>query len=167
MDVFKVKAVVFSSIIKFTPQQLPRVLFLFLWPQQESFFQDIDLLQKHGIVSQQQGWNILRVFLIRSKVSFLCERLSVPPYLWPQNMADLKKMKSVGICTVKGIQMTTRKALCNIKGLSEAKVEKIKEAAGKMLVKWDFLLWISCHSSTGTTLLLVALKKKLAKYFMY
>ena len=34
--------------------------------------------------------------------------------------------------------MTTRKALCNIKGLSEAKVEKIKEAAGKMLVKWDF-----------------------------
>lgn len=50
-------------------------------------------------------------------------------------MADIKKMKSVGICTVKGIQMTTRKALCNIKGLSEAKVEKIKEAAGKMLVK--------------------------------
>uniref|UniRef100_A0A3P8S0J7 Meiotic recombination protein n=1 Tax=Amphiprion percula TaxID=161767 RepID=A0A3P8S0J7_AMPPE len=65
---------------------------------QESFFQDIDLLQKHGI-----------------------------------NVADIKKLKSVGICTVKGIQMTTRKALCNIKGLSEAKVEKIKEAAGKML----------------------------------
>uniref|UniRef100_A0A3Q2FE47 DNA meiotic recombinase 1 n=1 Tax=Cyprinodon variegatus TaxID=28743 RepID=A0A3Q2FE47_CYPVA len=49
------------------------------------------------------------------------------------NVADIKKLKSVGICTVKGIQMTTRKALCNIKGLSEAKVEKIKEAAGKML----------------------------------
>uniref|UniRef100_A0A3P8Q9S6 Meiotic recombination protein n=1 Tax=Astatotilapia calliptera TaxID=8154 RepID=A0A3P8Q9S6_ASTCA len=65
---------------------------------EESFFQDIDLLQKHGI-----------------------------------NMADIKKLKSVGICTVKGIQMTTRKALCNIKGLSEAKVEKIKEAAGKLL----------------------------------
>uniref|UniRef100_A0AAX7T1M2 Meiotic recombination protein n=1 Tax=Astatotilapia calliptera TaxID=8154 RepID=A0AAX7T1M2_ASTCA len=67
---------------------------------EESFFQDIDLLQKHGI-----------------------------------NMADIKKLKSVGICTVKGIQMTTRKALCNIKGLSEAKVEKIKEAAGKLLVR--------------------------------
>ncbi|XP_028423001.1 meiotic recombination protein DMC1/LIM15 homolog isoform X2 [Perca flavescens] len=65
---------------------------------EESFFQDIDLLQKHGI-----------------------------------NAADIKKMKLVGICTVKGIQMTTRKALCNIKGLSEAKVEKIKEAAGKIL----------------------------------
>uniref|UniRef100_A0A8C6SHY3 DNA meiotic recombinase 1 n=1 Tax=Neogobius melanostomus TaxID=47308 RepID=A0A8C6SHY3_9GOBI len=50
-----------------------------------------------------------------------------------ENMADIKKLKAVGICTVKGIQMTTRKALCNIKGLSEAKVEKIKEAAGKML----------------------------------
>lgn len=49
-------------------------------------------------------------------------------------MADIKKLKSVGICTVKGLQMTTRKALTNIKGLSEAKVEKIKEAAGKMLV---------------------------------
>ncbi|XP_036937446.1 meiotic recombination protein DMC1/LIM15 homolog isoform X3 [Acanthopagrus latus] len=69
-----------------------------LQDDEESFFQDIDLLQKHGI-----------------------------------NMADIKKMKAVGICTVKGIQMTTRKALCNIKGLSEAKVEKIKEAAGKML----------------------------------
>uniref|UniRef100_A0A8C7PY53 Meiotic recombination protein n=1 Tax=Oncorhynchus mykiss TaxID=8022 RepID=A0A8C7PY53_ONCMY len=65
---------------------------------EESFFQDIDTLQKHGI-----------------------------------NMADLKKLKSVGICTVKGIQMTTRRALCNIKGLSEAKVDKIKEAAGKIL----------------------------------
>uniref|UniRef100_A0A668ASV2 Meiotic recombination protein n=1 Tax=Myripristis murdjan TaxID=586833 RepID=A0A668ASV2_9TELE len=54
------------------------------------------------------------------------------------NMADIKKLKSVGICTVKGIQMTTRRAMCNIKGLSEAKVEKIKEAAGKMLVRGAF-----------------------------
>uniref|UniRef100_UPI00398EA01B meiotic recombination protein DMC1/LIM15 homolog isoform X2 n=1 Tax=Pristiophorus japonicus TaxID=55135 RepID=UPI00398EA01B len=66
--------------------------------EEESFFQDIDLLQKHGI-----------------------------------NVADIKKMKTVGICTVKGIQMTTRKALCNIKGLSEAKVDKIKEAANKLI----------------------------------
>ncbi|XP_023685658.1 meiotic recombination protein DMC1/LIM15 homolog isoform X2 [Paramormyrops kingsleyae] len=65
---------------------------------EESFFQHIDLLQKHGI-----------------------------------NMADIKKLKSIGICTVKGIQMTTRRALCNVKGLSEAKVDKIKEAAGKLV----------------------------------
>ncbi|KAM9774263.1 meiotic recombination protein DMC1/LIM15 homolog isoform X1 [Syngnathus typhle] len=66
--------------------------------EEDLIFQDIDLLQQHGI-----------------------------------NMADIQKLKTVGICTVKGIQMMTRKALCNIKGLSEAKVEKIKEAAGKML----------------------------------
>uniref|UniRef100_A0A8C9EMW1 Meiotic recombination protein DMC1/LIM15 homolog n=1 Tax=Pavo cristatus TaxID=9049 RepID=A0A8C9EMW1_PAVCR len=67
---------------------------------EESFFQDIDLLQKHGI-----------------------------------NMADIKKLKSVGICTIKGIQMTTRRALCNVKGLSEVKVDKIKEAANKLITK--------------------------------
>ncbi|XP_075689685.1 meiotic recombination protein DMC1/LIM15 homolog isoform X3 [Rhinoderma darwinii] len=65
---------------------------------EESFFQDIDMLQKHGI-----------------------------------NASDIKKLKSVGICTVKGIQMTTKKAMCNIKGLSEAKVDKIKEAANKLI----------------------------------
>ncbi len=60
-----------------------------------------------------------------------------------KNMADIKKLKSVGICTVKGIQMTTRRALCNVKGLSEAKVDKIKEAAGKlMVICWGFLEFI-------------------------
>uniref|UniRef100_A0A2K5MPW1 DNA meiotic recombinase 1 n=1 Tax=Cercocebus atys TaxID=9531 RepID=A0A2K5MPW1_CERAT len=66
--------------------------------EEEYLFQDIDLLQKHGI-----------------------------------NVADIKKLKSVGICTIKGIQMTTRRALCNVKGLSEAKVDKIKEAANKLI----------------------------------
>ncbi|XP_063677349.1 meiotic recombination protein DMC1/LIM15 homolog [Bolinopsis microptera] len=55
-------------------------------------FQDVDLLQSHGI-----------------------------------NVADIKKLKGAGICTIKGILMTTAKKLCNIKGLSEAKVEKIKD----------------------------------------
>ncbi|KAI8794258.1 meiotic recombination protein DMC1/LIM15 isoform X1 [Biomphalaria glabrata] len=64
---------------------------------EESFFQDIDVLQDHGI-----------------------------------NMADIKKLKQAGICTVKGIQMCTKKKLCNIKGISEAKMEKIKEAAAKI-----------------------------------
>ncbi|KAI6652299.1 Meiotic recombination protein DMC1/LIM15-like [Oopsacas minuta] len=48
------------------------------------------------------------------------------------NLADLKKLKVAGICTVKGVQMTTRKKMANIKGLSEAKVDKIKEAVAKM-----------------------------------
>ena len=47
------------------------------------------------------------------------------------NAADLNKLKSAGLCTVLGILMTTRKDLISIKGLSEAKVEKILEAAMK------------------------------------
>ncbi|XP_003729914.2 meiotic recombination protein DMC1/LIM15 homolog [Strongylocentrotus purpuratus] len=64
---------------------------------EESFFQDIDMLQNHGI-----------------------------------NMADIKKLKCSGICTIRGIIMTTRKRMCDIKGISEAKMEKIKEAASKL-----------------------------------
>ncbi|OXA65172.1 meiotic recombination protein DMC1/LIM15 homolog [Folsomia candida] len=63
----------------------------------ETFFQDIDLLQNHGI-----------------------------------NVADIKKLKSVGICTIKGVIMCTKKKLCNVKGLSEVKVDKIKEACQKL-----------------------------------
>ncbi|RWS00459.1 meiotic recombination protein Dmc1-like protein [Dinothrombium tinctorium] len=48
------------------------------------------------------------------------------------NVADLNKLKTAGIFTIKGIQMMTRKKLSAIKGLSEAKVEKIKEAAAKL-----------------------------------
>jgi len=57
-----------------------------------------------------------------------------------QNVADIKKLKSVGICTIKGVQMTTRRALCNVKGLSEAKVDKIKEAANKLIVSQSLFL---------------------------
>lgn len=49
------------------------------------------------------------------------------------NVADLKKLKGAGICTVRGVQMITKKKLCNIKGLSEAKVDKIKEAILKLM----------------------------------
>jgi len=69
----------------------------------ESFFQDIDELQNHGI-----------------------------------NVADIKKLKQAGICTVKGVQMTTRKKLCNIKGISEAKMEKIKEMSAKLVGETAF-----------------------------
>uniref|UniRef100_A0A158R3X6 Meiotic recombination protein DMC1/LIM15 homolog n=1 Tax=Syphacia muris TaxID=451379 RepID=A0A158R3X6_9BILA len=49
------------------------------------------------------------------------------------NVADIKKLQAVGICTIKGIMMTTKKRLCDIKGLSEVKVDKIKEIAAKLL----------------------------------
>ena len=47
------------------------------------------------------------------------------------NAGDLNKLKSAGLCTVLGIMMTTKKDLISIKGLSDAKVEKILEAAQK------------------------------------
>ena len=48
------------------------------------------------------------------------------------NVADLKKLKSAGICTIRGLKMNTKRELCQIKGLSEAKVDKIKEAIIKL-----------------------------------
>lgn len=49
------------------------------------------------------------------------------------NMQDILKLKAAAINTVSGVNMTTRRQLLKIKGLSEAKVEKIKEAAHKIL----------------------------------
>ncbi|XP_054153948.1 meiotic recombination protein DMC1/LIM15 homolog [Oppia nitens] len=72
--------------------------------EEESFFQDIDILQNHGI-----------------------------------NSADIKKLKSSGICTIKGLQMTIKKKLIQIKGLSEAKVDKIRETANKLFADSLFL----------------------------
>ncbi|KAG0060920.1 Meiotic recombination protein dmc1 [Linnemannia elongata] len=43
------------------------------------------------------------------------------------NAADITKLKQAGC-----VQMTTKKNLCRIKGFSEAKVEKLKEAAAKL-----------------------------------
>ena len=39
---------------------------------------------------------------------------------------------TVSYNAMQGVQMTTRKKLCTIKGISEAKMEKIKEACTKI-----------------------------------
>ncbi|KAJ3121526.1 Meiotic recombination protein dmc1 [Physocladia obscura] len=49
------------------------------------------------------------------------------------NVADILKLKAAGIQTIRGVQMTTVRNLGKIKGMSDAKVEKIKEAATKLL----------------------------------
>jgi len=49
------------------------------------------------------------------------------------NMQDILKLKAAAINTVSGVNMTTRKQMLKIKGMSEAKVEKIKEAAHKIV----------------------------------
>ncbi|RWR80174.1 AAA+ ATPase domain-containing protein [Cinnamomum micranthum f. kanehirae] len=49
------------------------------------------------------------------------------------NSGDVKKLQDAGIYTCNGLMMHTKKSLTGIKGLSEAKVEKICEAAEKLV----------------------------------
>ncbi|TBU10564.1 DNA repair and recombination protein Rad51 [Hamiltosporidium tvaerminnensis] len=44
---------------------------------------------------------------------------------------DILKLKQAGICTLKGLTMHTRRNLIKIKGMSETKVDKMKEAVHK------------------------------------
>ncbi|KAK7346820.1 hypothetical protein VNO80_21343 [Phaseolus coccineus] len=46
---------------------------------------------------------------------------------------DVKKLKDAGICTLESVAYTARKDLLQIKGISEAKVDKISEAASKLV----------------------------------
>jgi len=48
------------------------------------------------------------------------------------NVQDILKLKAASITTISGVTMTTRRHMLKIKGMSEAKVEKIKEAALKI-----------------------------------
>lgn len=49
------------------------------------------------------------------------------------NMSDIQKLKAAGIHSVSTVLSTTRKNMIKIKGLSEVKVEKIKEVAKKLV----------------------------------
>ncbi|KAK3040522.1 hypothetical protein RJ639_028968 [Escallonia herrerae] len=56
------------------------------------------------------------------------------------NAGDVRKLQDAGIYTCNGLMMHTKKSLTGIKGLSEAKVDKICEAAEKIVVRaltWD------------------------------
>ncbi|KAB5537888.1 hypothetical protein DKX38_015421 [Salix brachista] len=53
------------------------------------------------------------------------------------NAGDVKKLQDVGIYTCNGLMMFTKKHLIGIKGLSEAKVDKICEAAEKIVFTED------------------------------
>ncbi|KAK2945425.1 putative Meiotic recombination protein DMC1 like protein [Blattamonas nauphoetae] len=48
------------------------------------------------------------------------------------NAGDIKKLKDVGCHTIQSLQMRTRKDLLSVKGLSEAKLDKILEHASKI-----------------------------------
>ncbi|KAF3785701.1 Meiotic recombination DMC1-like protein [Nymphaea thermarum] len=64
------------------------------------------------------------------------------------NAGDVKKLQDAGIHTVNGLMMQTKKSLTSIKGLSEAKVDKICEAAEKL---------VNCGYLTGNEILLKSL----------
>ncbi|GMF00038.1 unnamed protein product [Ambrosiozyma monospora] len=49
------------------------------------------------------------------------------------NASDITKLKAAGVYSVSTVLATTRRNLCKIRGLSETKVEKIKEAANKVM----------------------------------
>ncbi len=50
------------------------------------------------------------------------------------NAADISKLKAGGVHTVSALVMRTRKDLLAIKGITEAKVDKLLEAANKIVV---------------------------------
>jgi len=50
------------------------------------------------------------------------------------NAGDVKKLEEAGLHTVEAIAFTPKKHLVNVKGLSENKVDKIIEAAAKIVV---------------------------------
>jgi len=49
------------------------------------------------------------------------------------SMTDIKKLTDAGYTTVESVCFVPKKALVNVKGLSEAKLEKILEAAAKLV----------------------------------
>jgi len=53
---------------------------------------------------------------------------------------DVKKLKDAGICTVESVAYTPRKDLLQIKGISEAKVDKIIEAGEQKAFTLVFLI---------------------------
>lgn len=75
------------------------------------------------------------------------------------NSADIKKLKEAGICTVGSVLMETKKKLANVKGISDAKVEKIIAAATSLDTSFSFMSGNDClakrqkviHISTGST----------------
>ncbi|KAF8458050.1 hypothetical protein BGX38DRAFT_1085488, partial [Terfezia claveryi] len=65
--------------------------------------------------------------------------------------ADINKLKAAGYFTIASCLSATRKNLAKIKGFSEQKVEKIKEAAAKCAV-WPALNFdIQRHALWGLT----------------
>ncbi|KAG6428024.1 hypothetical protein SASPL_112272 [Salvia splendens] len=74
------------------------------------------------------------------------------------NAGDVKKLQDAGIYTCNGLMMHTKKNLTGIKGLSEAKVDKICEAVEK-IVNFGFMTGSDALLKTDIKLLLAMQRK--------
>lgn len=52
---------------------------------------------------------------------------------------DIKMLKEIGINTIKGVQMTMRKKLLELKGFTNEKVDKIKYACSNVVLSNGFM----------------------------
>ncbi|PAV15487.1 family atpase dmc1 [Pyrrhoderma noxium] len=78
------------------------------------FFDSVDELQQHVSPENSPG---------RSSILY--------DVVYGINVQDILKLKSAALNTISGVNMTPKRQLLKVKGLSEAKVEKIKEAVRK------------------------------------
>lgn len=79
------------------------------------------------------------------------------------NMADITKLKQAGFCTILSIIQATRKELSQLKGFSEAKVEKLLEAAGKIETTFNFMSGSALLQKRGSILRLTTGSSSLDK----
>ena len=66
------------------------------------------------------------------------------------NSADIKKLKEAGICTIGSVLMETKKKLANVKGISDAKVEKIISAANSLDASFSFMSGNDCLAKSSS-----------------
>ncbi|KAK9833274.1 hypothetical protein WJX81_001649 [Elliptochloris bilobata] len=76
------------------------------------------------------------------------------------NLGDIKKAKDAGFHTSNGLIMYTKKQLQEIKGLSEAKVEKLLEAAKKMCPSYGFRSANECAAQRRKEVVRISLGAK-------
>ncbi|XP_024528445.1 DNA repair protein RAD51 homolog isoform X2 [Selaginella moellendorffii] len=75
---------------------------------------------------------------------------------------DVKKLREAGFCTVEAVAYSPKKELLKIKGISEAKVDKITEAATK-LVPMGFTSAAQMHEQRSEIIQITSGSKELDK----
>ncbi|KAJ0933209.1 putative ATP diphosphatase [Helianthus annuus] len=134
----------------FPVEQLQAYIPLYLFTPIQSFFTSSYSYQasSYGFLSVPSMvfvFILVSVFVFVSQIIFRKIRVSslkfrngylnLPDKCLASGIAalDIKKLKDAGLCTVESVAYSPRKELLQIKGISEAKVDKIVEAASKLV----------------------------------